>query len=887
MTDSKLIERILASRADLSHMAKIDSETLREAAAEGGCGVVGMTSSFPVAGRHFAPAAEQMHNRGNGKGGGIAAAGLNPEQMRVSPEILRDATLLQIAYLDPDSRNEVEQTSIFPNYDVAQSYKIETIDDYREIEGLDVQPPDVVRYFVRAKKDKLAAFAEENGLTALDARKLEDEFIYRTTFILNTKFYASLGEQRAFVLSHARDLLIFKIVGYAEQATQYYKLDDMEAHVWIAHQRYPTKGRVWHPGGAHPFIGLNEALVHNGDFANYHAVSGYLRQRGITPLFLTDTEISVLLFDLLDRTYEYPLEAIIEAFAPTTERDFEMLSEEKRKVYRAIQSTHIHASPDGPWFFIIARSQPEKNLCQLLGITDTSMLRPQVFAIMDAEDNGKRYQVGLIGSEKQAIDATLASLHEEIPAICPVADLYWNARGGSFNDGGSFSFSVEKASPDAPYGSFREMTCTNKFGDEISAPADQVHYIPDGTAVDVPSFSKNLLSRLAEHTRPLDNSYETLINPVFPMIAEWLKNASFNEIKASIDAWVDAVVNDGQDTMVVLALLSRIRDCIFDPGSKRIASILAMLDEGIKQLLLAVPLFDSAKPQFIARFNWGNRETLAAPTTRNATLVLDVDQFPAEGDEGPGIFLANATRLGWHHLVSYGWRGQRFLACNMGPVKERIRFDAYGSPGDYLASGLDGEKVTVVVHNNAQDQVAQIYNKGTLVIYGDVGQTFMYGAKGGKAFIRGNAAGRPLINAVGSPRVVINGTCLDYLAESFMAGDPLNGGGFVILNGLEFDAHGKMKELPEPYPGSNLFSLASGGAIYIRDPYQKVSEDQLNGGFFQPLTTADYELILPYLEENERHFGISVEELLTVNDEVRKPEEVYRKVGAGTVVALH
>ena len=88
MTDSKLIERILASRADLSHMAKIDSETLREAAAEGGCGVVGMTSSFPVAGRHFAPAAEQMHNRGNGKGGGIAAAGLNPEQMRVSPDRL-------------------------------------------------------------------------------------------------------------------------------------------------------------------------------------------------------------------------------------------------------------------------------------------------------------------------------------------------------------------------------------------------------------------------------------------------------------------------------------------------------------------------------------------------------------------------------------------------------------------------------------------------------------------------------------------------------------------------------------------------------------------------------------------------------------------------------
>ena len=61
------------------------------------------------------------------------------------------------------------------------------------------------------------------------------------------------------------------------QVAQYYKLENFNAHIWIAHQRYPTKGRVWHPGGAHPFIGLDEALVHNGDFANYYSVSEYLQ----------------------------------------------------------------------------------------------------------------------------------------------------------------------------------------------------------------------------------------------------------------------------------------------------------------------------------------------------------------------------------------------------------------------------------------------------------------------------------------------------------------------------------------------------------------------------------------------------------------------------------
>jgi glutamate synthase domain-containing protein 3 len=159
----------------------------------------------------------------------------------------------------------------------------------------------------------------------------------------------------------------------------------------------------------------------------------------------------------------------------------------------------------------------------------------------------------------------------------------------------------------------------------------------------------------------------------------------------------------------------------------------------------------------------------------------------------------------------------------------------------------------------------------------------MYGAKGGSIFILGNGAGRPLINSVGRPKVVINGTCLDFLAESFMAGDPLAGGGFVILNGIRIDEDGKVVPLPEPYPGSNLFSLASGGAIYVRDPHHKVVDRQLNGGKFTALTPADWDLILPYLEENERLFGIKVEDLLTVDGRVCKPEEVYRKV---TPVAL-
>jgi glutamate synthase domain-containing protein 3 len=233
--------------------------------------------------------------------------------------------------------------------------------------------------------------------------------------------------------------------------------------------------------------------------------------------------------------------------------------------------------------------------------------------------------------------------------------------------------------------------------------------------------------------------------------------------------------------------------------------------------------------------------------------------------------------LGWRRFIGYGYRGQRFLGCGLGPGTKGVRIDAYGSSGDYLASGIDG--LEIHVHGIAQDQLGQILKSGKLVVHGDVGQTFLYGAKGGEVYVLGNAAGRPLINAVGRPKVVINGTALDFLAESFMAGDPHNGGGFVVVNGLTIDNQGRIIPQETPYPGSNLFSLASGGAIFIRDPYKKIVPEQLNGGELVPFSEQDWQLILPYLKENEKLFGISIEDhLLAVDGTKRKPTEVFRTV---------
>jgi glutamate synthase domain-containing protein 1/glutamate synthase domain-containing protein 3 len=850
----------------LSSRARLPRTPLpsKKSAEEGGCGVTGFIASIPVRGRHIYEPSVQMHNRGNGKGGGIAAVGLSAEDLGVSQQVLDTHYLLQVALLDPECRSDMEASAIQPFLDVHKAQRIPTLDDYREVDGLEIKPPDVWRYFVRVKPDVLDQFITENSLQGLAPGRAEDEFIYQNSFRLNQKYYASLGEQQAFVLSHGRNMMILKIVGYAEQVAQYYCLEDFRAHGWIAHQRYPTKGRVWHPGGAHPFSGLDEALVHNGDFANYHAVGEYLKQHNIFPQFLTDTEVSVLLLDLLNRTFGYPMEYIIEALAPTSEYDFDLLPPEKQHIYRYIQAAHIHSSPDGPWFFIIARNNPYEKYFQLIGITDTSMLRPQVFALQEGE-----VQIGLICSEKQAIDATLQNLAAEDSRFCPIADKYWNARGGSATDGGAFMFTVKDA---GKADGSKQLICTNKFGEVVKTPDHQTPY-KRSPEISTPNDAADIVSAL-NRKMALDDLSE-LKTYCRRRIGDW-DYPSILYISREIE---NIARNNDADKSKAIEILTHLMDRRYPVGNKKRGAVLQILKESLTSIFDAAPGLNQNGASRYRRIDWEKRDTLRPPAKDEKVLVVNAAGFQPEGEDCDARLLCDAHRLGWKTFLCYGYKGQRFCGCGLSRGSDGVRIDVYGSSGDYLASGIDG--LEIHVHGNAQDQLGQIMKRGKLVIHGDVGQTFMYGAKGGEVYVLGNAAGRPLINAVGRPRVVINGTCLDYLAESFMAGDPLNGGGFVILNGIAFDEDANVVDQPTPYPGSNLFSLASGGAIYLRDPAHKVVADQLNGGEFVSLSPGDWELILPYLEENERLFGISVEkDLLTVNGHKKDYTEVYRKVQA-------
>jgi glutamate synthase domain-containing protein 1/glutamate synthase domain-containing protein 3 len=846
------VEKILASRKVLP---KIDLQSaVRDDAAEGGCGVIGIACSEKIAGRHLLQSLIQMRNRGNGKGGGIAAVGLIPDEFGVSKKVMEEDYLIAMAYLEPSVREEVEQTSIESIFEIDHVHEQPHLLDFKVLDGLDVPPPKVVCYFVRIKSDVLKAFRTDFNMEDAPQRKVEDEIVFQNTYKLNTQFYASMGKTRAFVLSHGKNLLVLKMVGYGDDVVKYYKLENMHAHVWIGHHRYPTKGRVWHPGGAHPFAGLNEALVHNGDFANYSSIAEYLAQRNIYPLFLTDTEVSVQVFDLLHRIYGYPLEYVIESLAPTTERDFTKLPEEKKTVYQRLQTTHMHSSPDGPWFFLIAQSAPEgmkSDAFRLIGITDTSMLRPQVFALQEVGKDGP--SIGFAASEKQGIDAALESLAAEDPRFWTRADRYWNARGGSYTDGGSFIFTIR------PTGSSAKMICTDKFGRKVGIDSTSLPY------------QKNTNS---------DKGSADIVLPELDTseLFEWFKHRlpqwKYADFKQALLLLVQDSSSDSKRKRSIQTLTSLI-DRRYPTGTLRRSSLVSLCDDAIDQI------FDRIKDKPSEGYEYVSADKPFPNSAKpNQTLVIDARGYSPEGDNSIAMALVNANKRGFHKIIVANTRGHRFIGNGFGADSTGIRVDVYGSSGDYLASGLDGMEIHV--HGNAQDQLCQIMKSGKLVVHGDVGQTFGYAAKGGEVYILGNAAGRPMINAVGKPRVIINGTCLDYLAESFMAGDPHNGGGFVILNGIRVTDQGEMIDLDEPYPGGNLFSLASGGCIFIRDPKNKVSEEQLNGGEFSPLEENDWTLIKTYLEENQRQFGISIADLL----KGMEPSRIYRKIQPHAVRAL-
>ena len=310
-----------------------------------GCGIVGFINEDGArsSGQYILKAIANMHDRGNGLGGGIAAYGIYPQ--------MRDHYCVHIMYDDMEAKQEAELIigrwcTIFGD---------ETIPT-RPHPMIRTRPI-LHRYFVNVKPEVLERFCDDT----------EDEAMVDLVMRINA------GVRGAFVFSSGKDMGVFKGVGYPEDIGEFFRLEEYKGYIWTAHNRFPTNTSGWW-GGAHPFSLLDWTVVHNGEISSYGINKRYLANFGYECTLQTDTEVIAYLFDLLVRKHELPLEAACLAMAPPFWSYIERLPEERQTLLRALRQVYGGALLNGPFAVLVGFAGG------LVGFNDRTKLRPMVAA---------------------------------------------------------------------------------------------------------------------------------------------------------------------------------------------------------------------------------------------------------------------------------------------------------------------------------------------------------------------------------------------------------------------------------------------------------------------------------------------------------------------------
>jgi glutamate synthase domain-containing protein 1 len=336
-----------------------------------GCSIFGMMN---LEGKRFSSrdpvkAITNMHERGNGLGGGFAVYGIYPEYA--------DDYAFHVMYLSKEAKEKTERL-LSESFDVIHEEEIPT----REANVWN--PPLVWRYFIKPGKRK-----PEN--------QTADDYVTEKVMRINTE------TGKAFVFSSGKNMGVFKGVGFPEDIADFFCLEDYEGYMWTCHGRFPTNTQGWW-GGAHPFNILDWTVVHNGELSSYGINRRYLEMYGYKCTMQTDTEVLAYAFDLLMRRQHLPIEIVSQILAPPFWTEIEA-SESKERFLRALRQTYGSLLMNGPFSVVVAHQG------EMIGLTDRIKLRPL--------SAGIRGDFLYLSSEEAAMRL-----------VSPVLDKYWNPRGG-------------------------------------------------------------------------------------------------------------------------------------------------------------------------------------------------------------------------------------------------------------------------------------------------------------------------------------------------------------------------------------------------------------------------------------------------------------------------
>jgi len=337
------------------------------------CSIFGMmdTSGKRFSGQDITTAIANMHVRGNGLGGGFAVYGLYPEHA--------DCYAFHVMYLSKEGKKDTEHF-LKHKFRIVHTEEVPT----RPTKAI-VNPPLVLRYFLEVNADKCR-------------NQPQDDYVVDRVMDINTSI------KDTFVFSSGKNMGVFKGVGYPEEISEYFCLENYQGYLWTAHGRFPTNTPGWW-GGAHPFNILDWTVVHNGEISSYGINRRYLEQFGYNCTMQTDTEVVAYAIDLLVRKHNLPIDIVAKILASPFWNQIERYPQEEQELLRALRQVYGSLLLNGPFTIIIAHTG------EMIGLTDRIRLRPLTAAT--------RGQMLYLSSEESAIRL-----------ISPDLDRAWIPMGG-------------------------------------------------------------------------------------------------------------------------------------------------------------------------------------------------------------------------------------------------------------------------------------------------------------------------------------------------------------------------------------------------------------------------------------------------------------------------
>ena len=284
-------------------------------------------------------------DRGNGLGAGYAAYGIYPK--------FADFYALHVMSEDAAGMFEAEKF-------LKENFTLHFVEDIPLWNKKITDCPLCRRYFVEPGGDKMELL--KPGIN-------EDDYTIEKVMEINA------GNSKAFVFSSGKNMGVFKGVGTPADIYDFFRLDEYEGYIWLAHNRFPTNTPGWW-GGAHPFNLLRYSIVHNGEISSYGINRRYLEGFGYLCRMQTDSEVIAYLLDLLIRRHGLSIYDAAAVLAPpywsSVEREEPPELQDRLVTLKVIYES---AMLNGPFAVLAAFDGG------LFSITDNTKLRPMTVGL--------------------------------------------------------------------------------------------------------------------------------------------------------------------------------------------------------------------------------------------------------------------------------------------------------------------------------------------------------------------------------------------------------------------------------------------------------------------------------------------------------------------------